>query len=132
MGVDGTAAAPVSSNISIPASALNGTTRMRVALKGTASTDPCGTFIQGEVEDYSVSITGATQGFVANIDLEAYRFNDATAILEFASNASEPAIFELERSTDNIHFESLGLPEASQSGNQVSDCLLYTSPSPRD
>ncbi len=116
-GTAGSTVAPVSGNIDVPASAINGTTRMRVALKATASTDPCGTFVQGEVEDYSVSISGATQGLIANIDLEAYHVNDETAILEFASNTSEPAIYELERSNDNLHFESLG----TSHGNQISD-----------
>lgn len=47
-------------SITIPAGALLGSTRMRVAMKwlneGDAAPQPCGTFLFGEVEDYTVVI----------------------------------------------------------------------------
>jgi hypothetical protein len=46
-------------NVSIPAGALSGTTRMRVVLQQTnngANVNPCGTYNAGETEDYSVMI----------------------------------------------------------------------------
>lgn len=42
---------------SIPSSALNGSTRMRVSMKYTSYANPCGTFSYGEVEDYIVNIS---------------------------------------------------------------------------
>ncbi|WP_299119300.1 GEVED domain-containing protein [uncultured Tenacibaculum sp.] len=51
----------VSADITIPASALLGQTRMRVAMKDTAQhTTSCGTYNYGEVEDYTVNITAST------------------------------------------------------------------------
>ncbi|MCF2874796.1 MULTISPECIES: GEVED domain-containing protein [unclassified Tenacibaculum] len=54
-------ASNVSADITIPASALLGQTRMRVAMKDTAQhTTSCGTYNYGEVEDYTVNITAST------------------------------------------------------------------------
>ncbi len=44
--------------INIPASATNGTTRMRVSVKKDGYAGPCESFTEGEVEDYTVDITG--------------------------------------------------------------------------
>ncbi|MFD2562814.1 M14 family zinc carboxypeptidase [Aquimarina rubra] len=46
-------------DFTVPASALTGTTRMRVTLKYNATATPCETFTYGEVEDYTVNIGGA-------------------------------------------------------------------------
>lgn len=50
----------VTNNINVPASALSGTTRMRVRVRfgsaGIAGTDACSSFTFGETEDYNVSI----------------------------------------------------------------------------
>lgn len=53
----------VTGNITIPVTALNGTTRMRVRLEDASSggnATPCGTSTYGQVEDYTVNISGAT------------------------------------------------------------------------
>jgi trimeric autotransporter adhesin len=55
--------ATVSGNITIPTTAFNGTTRMRVADKFSSTilaTEACGHTGFGEYEDYTVSISGAT------------------------------------------------------------------------
>src|SRR5690606_39048175 len=52
----------VNGTINIPATALAGTTRMRVALKRSASPAPCETLPFGEVEDYSVNIISELNG----------------------------------------------------------------------
>jgi len=49
----------LSGNISIPATALTGTTRMRVSMKRSAIPSPCETFAYGEVEDYTINISAA-------------------------------------------------------------------------
>lgn len=51
---------PFTGNITIPGSALTGTTRMRVRGNYTGAMSPCGITTYGEVEDYSVNITPAT------------------------------------------------------------------------
>ena len=51
---------PVSGDITIPATAQQGQTRMRVTMKydnDTGPPTPCETFTWGEVEDYSVFLT---------------------------------------------------------------------------
>lgn len=54
--------AAVSASFTIPASALNGTTRMRVQMRyNSYATSSCGNYTYGEVEDYSVVITGNAQ-----------------------------------------------------------------------
>ena len=70
-GVSGKGA--VTATITPPASALGVTTRMRVAMKyNQAVTAPCTNIASGEVEDYTVTISGSTGGNnsapVANTD----------------------------------------------------------------
>ncbi len=44
-------------NITIPTTALLGNTRMRVVLVESDPTTPCGTYLWGETEDYTINIT---------------------------------------------------------------------------
>jgi hypothetical protein len=44
----------------VPTTAKNGTTRMRVVLSDNSATTSCGSYSYGETEDYTVNITGAT------------------------------------------------------------------------
>lgn len=53
------------STLTVPATALNGKTRMRIMFKegsSPATPNPCGTFSFGEVEDYTVDIQESTLG----------------------------------------------------------------------
>ncbi len=50
---------PVSATFTIPADALTGSTRMRVSMKYNGIPTPCESFKYGEVEDYTVNITGS-------------------------------------------------------------------------
>ena len=51
-----TTSSSVSGSITVPSSALNGATRMRVSMKYNANATSCETFSYGEVEDYTVVI----------------------------------------------------------------------------
>lgn len=51
-----TTVTPVSGSFTVPAAALTGATRMRVAMKYNATPTSCETFSYGEVEDYTVNI----------------------------------------------------------------------------
>lgn len=57
---NGTASAVFNSNLNIPAGAATGATRMRISMKRGAFADPCELLPFGEVEDYTVNITGGT------------------------------------------------------------------------
>lgn len=51
----------VGKSFKIPATAKNGTTRMRIQMHyNTGITDPCATFDKGEVEDYTLNISGGS------------------------------------------------------------------------
>nr|MBF6609121.1 fibronectin type III domain-containing protein [Flavobacterium sp.] len=53
-------ASPVNGTFTIPATAALGTTRMRVSMKYNGVPTACEAFSYGEVEDYSVNISGGT------------------------------------------------------------------------
>jgi hypothetical protein len=55
---NGTATAVTNGSLVIPAGAATGSTRMRVSMKRGAFSDPCEAVPFGEVEDYTVNITG--------------------------------------------------------------------------
>jgi hypothetical protein len=50
----------VSASITIPTTAITGSTRMRVIMKDAAVSGPCEVFTYGEVEDYTLNFTTAT------------------------------------------------------------------------
>ena len=50
----------LTSTWTVPATAKNGTTRMRIVMTYGAATTACGTYSYGETEDYSLTITGGT------------------------------------------------------------------------
>lgn len=51
----------VNGSITVPSSALVGNTRMRVSMKYNTAPNPCGNVGDGEVEDYTVAISGTSQ-----------------------------------------------------------------------
>ena len=65
-----TTSTSISGSFTVPTSALNGPTRMRVAMKYNAYPTSCETFSYGEVEDYTVIISNsANQGIVDGTDI---------------------------------------------------------------
>lgn len=64
VSVNRTTSTPISRSFTVPTTALNGPTRMRVSMKYNASPTSCEIFARGEVEDYTVVISNtATQNF---------------------------------------------------------------------
>ncbi|EZH74674.1 hypothetical protein ATO12_12975 [Aquimarina atlantica] len=53
---------PVSGSFTVPSSAKDGSTRMRVSMRYNTIPGPCESFNYGEVEDYTVVIGGSTGG----------------------------------------------------------------------
>ena len=61
----GSGTGQVSRTFTVPATAKNGSARLRIVMQyASYRNNPCGTFIKGEVEDYTVNISGGT-GFAA-------------------------------------------------------------------
>ncbi len=64
-------AAPATIQFTVPASAKNGITRVRVQMSyGSQTTDPCATFSFGEVEDYTIKISTAAENSIADANKE--------------------------------------------------------------
>ncbi|WP_317128817.1 GEVED domain-containing protein [Hymenobacter elongatus] len=53
------------SNFTVPATAKSGNTRMRVLMSDASASSSCSTFSYGEVEDYTISVTGGTREAVS-------------------------------------------------------------------
>jgi len=96
----------VSGMVTIPQTAKNGKTRMRVAMQQGATANSCGNFEQGEVEDYSLNIVGgATNRAKQILTFSAYANDKQEVELEWISNGDmEAANYYIERSTDNFSF----------------------------
>ncbi|WP_027394297.1 fibronectin type III domain-containing protein [Aquimarina latercula] len=77
---------PVSGSFTVPSSALNGDTRMRVSMKYNGVPTSCESFQYGEVEDYTVTIgasTGDTQAPTAPTSLAASDITETTLTLSW-------------------------------------------------
>ena len=92
----------VRGTISIPSSALSGNTRMRVAMKYANDGEPtsCENFTYGEVEDYTISISGgaramsATEFFKEKVSLSAYP-NPTKGLVNVITPNSSNALIEV-------------------------------------
>ena len=49
-----------SATFTVPTTAKNGTTRLRLVMSDNSATNSCGTYSYGETEDYSVTVSGGT------------------------------------------------------------------------
>ena len=76
----------ITGNITVPAAVRTGTTRMRVSMKRGAYATPCETFANGEVEDYTVTIT---QNLLAGADRKA----EHPSVLENLKNQEGAQLF---------------------------------------
>ncbi len=75
----GSGKSSVTKSFTVPSTALNGATRMRVVMHySSARTNPCGTFSDGEAEDYTVNITGGAFSGFATSNASANTLNSIT------------------------------------------------------
>lgn len=109
-GTPPTIPGPATGNITIPATARTGTTRMRVSMQRNAFAGPCESFEFGEVEDYTINILNGGNGLIANPDsplfyLQAVRVTDGIQLNWVTNTEDHNDYFEVERSVDAINFE---------------------------
>ncbi len=65
---------PVSGTFTVPSSATEGSTRMRVSMKYNGIPGPCETFSYGEVEDYTVNLIAGSGGNTGSCDVTVTSF----------------------------------------------------------
>lgn len=89
-----TSATPVTTfitgNITIPFSALTGTTRMRIVLRegGNATNPPCGTYTWGETEDYNINILPGPPCGLTNAGTTTTTLTNVCPLQNFTLNLS--------------------------------------------
>ena len=86
---------PVSGTFTVPTSSAQTSTRMRVSMKYNAIPTSCETFSYGEVEDYTVVITGATpdtEAPTAPTNLQASNITETSVDLSWTASTDNVAV----------------------------------------
>jgi len=86
---------PVSGSFTIPSTATDGATRMRVSLKYNGIPTACESFTYGEVEDYTInigSVTGDTEAPTAPTSLAASVITETTATLTWSASTDNVGV----------------------------------------
>jgi hypothetical protein len=99
--------------VAIPATASQGTTRMRVSLKaGAVAATPCETIPNGEVEDYNIMIAAPAVPLIGRtgsirreiLELDAAKTPESVQIIWATNSSRKNLLFILERSSDGKIF----------------------------
>lgn len=105
--------------ITVPNNALPGDTRMRVSMKYGGYPSSCETFAYGEVEDYTIHVTGIGNALIGGGNNDIDIDQNLTLIASANVNSNEVDLtwnnntdfknnrFEIERSMDGINFSYL-------------------------
>ena len=78
-----------SATFTVPATAKNGPTRLRVVMSDNSATNNCGTYSYGETEDYTVSVTGGTIAAPATLTGGATAGTEARTLSMYPNPATE-------------------------------------------
>ncbi len=103
-----TTASSVSGSFTVSNSAAEGATRMRVSMKYNGIPTSCETFSYGEVEDYTVNITGSgggdTQAPTAPTNLVASNIAETTATLTWTASTDNVGVtgYDVYQGSSNI------------------------------
>ena len=90
-------------DFTVPASAISGTTRLRISMKWNGTPSPCETFSYGEVEDYTVNIGSSNIKQFTSLQDQAVRLGNEPAIytLNITPNPAKNRI-ELNMKDDRV------------------------------
>ena len=120
---------PVTGVVETPVYALQGATRMRVAMRRNAYAQPCGDFQYGEVEDYTVVVTINGEGLETEnmgfLFLAAGKEQGRTKLDWSCNNADRTDLFEIERSVNGWSFEKISTQEVDSGMNATSHFQVY-------
>ncbi|MEQ8903956.1 GEVED domain-containing protein [Ekhidna sp.] len=102
-----TQTSPVSGNFTVPSSAVEGNTRMRVSMKYNGIPTSCESFQYGEVEDYTVNITGGggdTEAPTAPTNLTASNVTETTLTLNWTASTDNVGVtgYDVYQGSTNI------------------------------
>jgi hypothetical protein len=109
----GSDTAGVAGTVTIPATATQGATRMRVSLKaGAVAPTPCETIPNGEVEDYNIVIAAPAVPLIGRtgsvrrevLELDAAKTPESVQIIWTTNSSRKNGLFILERSSDGKVF----------------------------
>ncbi len=122
---DSSSSGLLSANIDIPASAVLGTTRMRVSMNDTALASPCDRFTYGEVEDYTVeinnvAITVATTDAITNEDTVGLGHNGVGMSFSVYPNPSKNNIVLSVTNLENASYSIKNMLGQTVLANKVS------------
>lgn len=122
----------ISKSIAIPKTAKNGSTRMRIQMHyGSALTNPCGNFSDGEAEDYSVNISGGSGFSFAAAETDNASLTTVNESFKIQPNpaSSQATVFYDLNKQGNIRIKLLDLSGKSMQnvsiGNQQKGSYRY-------
>jgi hypothetical protein len=116
--------------VAIPATATQGTTRMRVSLKaGAATPTSCETIPNGEVEDYNVIIAAPVVPLIGRtgsvrreiLELDATKTPESAQVIWVTNSSRKNALFILERSADGKVFTPIYQTDAFKPTDELTD-----------
>jgi GEVED domain/Secretion system C-terminal sorting domain/SprB repeat len=126
----GSDTAGVAGVVTIPTTATQGTTRMRVSLKaGAIAATSCETIPNGEVEDYTIVIAAPIVPLIGRsgtyrrdvLEMDASKAAESVQVFWTTNTSRKNALFILERSGDGKNFEAIYQVAAFQPTDDLTD-----------
>lgn len=120
---------PVSGSFTVPATATEGSTRMRVSMKYNAIPTACETFTYGEVEDYTVIIAGQgpdTQAPTAPTGLTASGITQTSVNLSWTASTDNVGVVAYDVYQGSTLIQSVTVTSASVTGLSASTAYTFS------
>ena len=115
--------------LTIPATALTGSTRMRVSMKNNTLPNSCEKFSYGEVEDYTVNITGSTarpeNDEVAAANLTEVKLEDVKLSIKLYPNPVKGDVLNISNLEKPSDFRIFNLMGQELKRNHIENDLIY-------